>query len=423
MTEDYLHYCWKYKLFDNKALKTSEGEELEIINFGFHNHDSGPDFSQGKVKIGNTIWAGNIEIHLNSSDWMRHNHQKDKAYDSVILHVVYNHDQEIELTGGDTVPVLELKTRLDYTKYQEYEQFIFRSLPCISQLSEVPNIIISSTLDAMLVDRLKQKTELLKRELEACQNNWNQVFFQQLAKSMGLKVNANGMEEMSKNTSILLFDKLGNNKLAIESILFGQSGFLDENREGEAYYSALKKEYEFHKTKNSLVSINKQSWKFSKMRPSNFPTLRLAQLAELIAQNSSLFDLFIQKEITVETIYENLNYSIENGFWYTHYTFDTESKPKKKSIGKTMIDSIIINTIAPFMYVYGMHKDEKGLKEKALQLLEELKPEDNKITRLFGDEIKIENAAHSQGLINCYKEYCVPKKCLDCSIGIYLLKN
>ena len=423
MTEDYLHYCWKYKMFDSNSLKTSSGEELEIISYGYHNHDSGPDFSEGKVKIGNTIWAGNIEIHINSSDWMKHKHQKDKAYDSVVLHVVFNHDKEIELTKGSVLPVLELKNRLDYTKFEDYQQFIFKPIPCINQLSEVPGIIISSSLDSLLIERLKQKTELIKKQLVDCNYNWNQVFFQQLAKSMGLKVNAIGMEEMAKNTSVLLFDKLGNNKLATESILFGQAGFLEENREGEEYYNSLKREYEFHQVKNNLIPIKKQSWKFSKMRPSNFPTLRLAQLAQLITAKSSLFDVFINKEVSIEEIRNNLKCSIVDGFWHTHYTFETESKPKNKSIGKTLIDSIIINTVSPFLYIYGIYKDEVVFLEKAIELLEELPPEDNKITRLFDQKIAIDNAANSQGLIHCYKELCVAKKCLDCSIGIHLLKK
>ena len=424
MTEDYLHYSWKYKLFENTALQTTEGEDLEIINFGFHNHDSGPDFSQAKIRIGDTIWAGNVEIHINSSDWMKHNHQKDKAYDSVVLHVVYNHDKEIELTQGAVLPVLELKSRLDYTQYEDYQQFVFRSIPCINQLQEVPSVIITSTLDGMLIERLKQKTELIKEQLAENNNNWSQVFFQQMSKSMGLKVNAQGMEEMAKNTSVLLFDKLGSNKLAIESILFGQAGLLEENRaEEEVYYNALKREYAFHKMKHSLVAITKQSWKFSKMRPSNFPTLRLAQLSELIASNSSLFDYFINKEITIKKIREKLSCTINEGFWYTHYTFATESKPKQKSIGKTLINSIIINTISPFLYVYGVYKDEEVYKDKAMELLEALPPEDNKITRFFEGKIESESAANTQGLIQCYKEMCVAKKCLECGIGIHILKK
>ena len=423
MTEDYLHYCWKYKVFDNNSLKTSRGEGLEIINYGYHNYDSGPDFSETKIKIGNTVWVGNIEIHINSSDWIKHNHQKDKAYDSVVLHVVFNHDKEIELTQGSIIPVLELKNRLDYTKFEDYQQFIFKPIPCINQLNEVPSVIISSFLDSMLVERLKQKTELIKQQLVKCNYNWNQIFFQQLAKSMGLKVNALGMEELAKNTSVLLFSKLGNNKLAIESILFGQAGFLEENKVDEEYYSALKKEYEFHKVKNNLVSITKESWKFSKMRPSHFPTLRLAQLSQLIASNFSLFDYFIHKKISIDKIYKKLNCSIIDGFWYTHYTFDTESKPRNKSIGKTLIDSIIINTISPFLYIYGIYKDEEVYVEKAMELLEELPAEDNKIIRLFDKEIEVQSAANSQGLIHCYKELCIEKKCLECSIGIHVLKK
>jgi hypothetical protein len=240
---------------------------------------------------------------------------------------------------------------------------------------------------------------------------------------MGLKVNALGMEELAKNTSVLLFDKLGSNKLAIESILFGQAGFLEENKAEEEYFNTLKKEYEFHKVKNNLVSITKENWKFSKIRPSNFPTLRLAQLSQLIASNSSLFDYFIHRNISTNKIHKKLNCSIVDGFWYMHYTFETESKPRNKSIGKTLIDSIIINTISPFLYIYGIYKDEEVYVEKAIELLEELPAEDNKIIRFFDKKIEVQSAANSQGLIHCYKELCVKKKCLECSIGIHVLKK
>lgn len=422
MTEDYLHYIWKYKLFNQSNLRTTENEPLEIIHFGFHNHDSGPDFSQGKVKIGNTTWAGNIEIHINSSDWLNHNHQKDRAYDSVVLHVVYHHDKEITTTKGSVIPTIEMNDKLDYAKFENYQEFVFTNIPCSNSLSQVPEIIISSAKEQMLIERLAEKSELINQDLKQYQHNWEQVFFQYLAKSMGMKINSHPMEQLIKNTEVTLFSKLGNNLLSIESILFGQAGFLVENRK-EEYYIELQKEYLFQQTKNNLIPINKVFWKFSKLRPSNFPTIRIAQLARLLLSNQQLFDRLIVLENNYEDLKQLLSIAISEGFWHNHYTFDKESKPAKKSIGITLINSIVINTIAPFLYCFGRYKADERYIERAIKLLEELPAEDNKVTRVFEHKMAIDSSADSQGVIQCHNNYCIPKKCLDCSIGIYLMKK
>lgn len=422
MTEDYLHYIWKYKLFNQSNLRTTENEPLEIIHFGFHNHDSGPDFSQGKVKIGNTTWAGNIEIHINSSDWLNHNHQKDRAYDSVVLHVVYHHDKEITTTKGSVIPTLEMNDRLDYAKFENYQEFVFTNIPCSNSLSQVPEIIISSAKEQMLIERLAEKSELINQDLKQYQHNWVQVFFQYLAKSMGMKINSHPMEQLIKNTEVTLFSKLGNNLLSIESILFGQAGFLVENRK-EEYYIELQKEYLFQQTKNNLIPINKVFWKFSKLRPSNFPTIRIAQLARLLLSNKQLFDRLIVLENNYEDLKQLLSIAISEGFWHNHYTFDKESNPAKKSIGITLINSIVINTIAPFLYCFGRYKADERYIERAINLLEELPAEDNKVTRVFEHKMAIDSSADSQGVIQCHNNYCIPKKCLDCSIGVYLMKK
>ena len=422
MTEAYLHYLWKYKLFSHKDLITADGESLEVLDYGFHNHDSGPDFSEGKVKIGETTWVGHIEIHISSSDWLRHNHQIDKAYDNVVLHVVYNHDKEITTTSGSFIPTLELKNRVDISHYKEYEKFIFKDLPCGNLLSSVPEIIISSTMEQMMVERLIGKYEIIKRELEITHYNWEQVFFQFLAKSMGMKVNSQPMEELAKKIDVRIFSKLGNNLLAIESILFGQAGMLEEKMEDE-YIDTLQKEFQFYKAKHNIVPMNKIHWKLSKLRPPNFPTLRISQLGLLLSQSDSLFNELILSDKNIEELVSTLSISITEGYWFSHYTFGTESKQVKKSMGKTLIHSILINTLAPFLYAYGKYKNEPIFIEKSIALLDSIPAEQNKITRLFSDKIEIESAGQSQGVINCYNGYCVSKKCLNCSIGIYILKN
>lgn len=423
MTEDYLHYIWKYKLFSQEDLITAEGERLELIHFGFHNHDSGPDFSQGKVRVGGVLWAGNIEIHINSSDWLNHNHQNDVAYDSVVLHVVYKCDKEIKTTKGSVIPTLELKNRMDFSQFEEYQRFIFSSIPCINSLQDVPHIIVSSALDQMLVERLLNKSEEIKSQLVQCKYNWNQVFFQFIAKAIGMKINGAPMVELAKNIDVKLFSKLGNDLLATECLLFGQAGFLENDLEGQEYRLKLKKEYKFLQAKNKLTPINNVFWKFSKLRPPNFPTVRLAQFARLLNENKNLFDSLILGDSTYQEIHKKLAITIQDGFWYRHYTFQTESKPIKKSLGKSLIDSIVINTLVPFLYCYGSYKDDQNYKDRAIELLEEITEENNRITRLFENKLSINSAAQSQGLIQCHNEYCVNKKCLDCSIGVYLLKS
>lgn len=423
MTEDYLHYIWKYKLFDHSNLYTAEGERIEIKEYGVHNHNSGPDFSQAKIKIGKTTWVGNIEIHIGSSDWHKHKHQEDKAYDTVILHVVYNHDRIINTSKGSVIPVLELKHRIDYARYTDYERFIFSSIPCSNSLEQVPDLIISSTLEEMLTKRLMNKFEEIKEELEVTQYHWEQVFFQFIAKAMGMKINSYPMQQLAKNTKVNLFSKLGDDERAIESVLFGQAGFLEEDEVGEEYFQTLKKEYLFQQKKHNLIPINRVFWKFSRLRPSNFPTLRIAQLAQLVINYHPLFDWLIVRENSYEEIKKRLMVSLQDGFWLNHYTFDKESKSVKKSIGATLVNSIVINTIVPFLYSYGKYKDDKRFIERAITLLVEIPSEDNKITRIFRDKIPIKNSADSQGIIHCYNNFCVHKKCLDCNIGIYLMKK
>jgi len=423
MTEDYLHYIWKYKLFNQVGLKTTEEVEVEILNFGFHNHDSGPDFSQGKVKIGETLWAGNIEIHIRSSDWLRHNHQLDEAYDTVVLHVVYEHDQVIRTTKGSVIPTLELRSLIDLCHFENYQQFIFSSVPCEHSIQEVPTVIVSSMMEQMVTERLAAKAAKIKEDLAATHFDWEQVFFHYLAKAMGMKINSEPMLQMAKNTHLSILSKLGGNQQAIESILFGQAGFLAKEIPSNSYYTSLKKEYKYQQSKHNLIPIQKVFWKFSKLRPSNFPTVRIAQLSRLLSHTSGLFHFFVVSQPSYQDIQKQLTISIDQGFWLNHYTFETVSSQKKKSIGKSLVDSIIINTIAPFLYTYGEYQDNKEFIDRGIELLVNVPPERNKIIRIFQEKVRIHNAADSQGIIQCYSQYCVPKKCLDCSVGIHLLKQ
>ncbi len=421
MQEAFLQYLWNYKLLNTSDLYTTEGESLEIIDFGLLNQHSGPDFFNGKIKVGNTTWVGNIEIHVKSSDWYRHNHQEDRAYDNVILHVVYEDDKPLINSNGEIIPTLVLRALFDDNLYQDYNVFIKPQIPCIDQMSNIDSIYISAFKDQQLIERLQRKSKEIEADLLRTDYDWEQIFYEHLCKSIGAKVNQLPFKLLAEYTPVKLLYKTTDIKV-VESILYGNAGFLEEQLDNE-YYMSLQKEYRYQKQKHNFKSLNKHIWKFAKLRPSSFPSVRVAQVARLVMQNQHLFDSLIRKQPQIEDIRKILSVCVSDGFWFTHYTFTTESKAIKKSLGKQIIDSIIINTMVPFSFLYFTHKGKDNTLSWGKYLLENLKAEDNNITRLFEKDIKIDTAYDSQAIIEAYNNYCLYKKCLSCTIGVKLLKQ
>tara|TARA_B100000809_G_scaffold149964_1_gene147474 strand:+ start:8399 stop:9670 length:1272 start_codon:yes stop_codon:yes gene_type:complete len=423
LKEDFLHYIWKYKLFDTSNLITQNDKEIEVLNFGMHNTDAGPDFFNGKVKIGKTIWAGNIELHINSSDWMKHKHQNDKAYDNVILHVVYNNDKQILDKAGNAIPTLELNGLIDEKVIIKYKHLVHQTdtVPCGEQIKTVDEFTVQSWINRLAIERLERKSAEIEGTLNLNKNDWEETFYQYLFKYFGLKVNALPFELLVKNTPLKIIEK-HHDLFSIEALLFGQGGYLDSDVEDE-YFLKLKKEYHFLKSKFDLTSLDNSVWKMLRMRPSNFPTLRISQLANLLSRETRMFSKMIETE-SIKEIQDIFKVEASE-YWNCHYQFGKlVEEDKKKKIGINTINSIIINVIVPFTFVYGKKNQKEELVDKSLNLLESIKAENNSIIKKWNElGLKTSNAMQTQSLLELKNNYCSQKKCLNCSIGNKILQQ
>ncbi len=423
MKEDLLHYVWRLQRFDSTELQTTEGQPIRIQMIGEHNHHSGPDFTNARIEIGKTLWAGNVEMHLNASDWTKHKHQSDPAYDNVILHVVLDEDEKISRQNGSLIPCLELKKRISSKLSKVYQKFLHNEywIPCQHHFYEVGRMTKVLWLDRLLVERLECKTIVIENRLQDNTNNWEATFYQILAKNFGVKVNAEPFERLARTLPLTILGKHKNDLFQIEALLFGQSGLLEGDFEDE-YPNRLKKEYEFLQKKYQLTPMEKTNWRFLRMRPANFPTIRIAQFAQLIFQSTHLFSkMLVAKNIReIENMFE---LKLSN-YWQTHYVFDKESVKRNKSLGKSAIHLFIINTITPFLFLYGKWKGEEEYKDRAFQLLEEVPAEKNNIITKWEELGMIPKSAYeTQALLQLKNEYCGKKRCLECSIGCGILKG
>ncbi len=423
ISEDFLHYIWNFKLFKTNELKTVQNESIKILKSGQHNTDAGPDFFNAQIKLDKTLWVGNVEIHINSSDWVKHHHETDNAYNNVILHVVYQHDREIKNANENAIPTLELKNLIDLKLISNYEQLILSKnwISCSNQIATVDYFVIENWMERLVFERLERKSIEIEATLIKNKNDWEETFYQVLFKYFGLKVNAEPFLLLAKNTSLKMIEK-HKNSFTVEALLFGQAGFLTENIEDD-YFKRLKKEYQFLTSKFSLIPLDKSLWKFLRLRPANFPTIRIAQLANLLGHEPRLFS----KILTVNSIHElrQLFELTASKYWDNHYQFGVvQSKSIEKRTGKLMIDSLIINVIVPILFVYATTTQNEELKNKALQFLEQLTSEKNTILLNFEKlGVKSKNALQSQALIELKTNYCSQKKCLTCSIGNNLIKS
>lgn len=424
MTEDYLHYTWKFKLFDQFQLQTTCGLPVEIIDFGQHNHNAGPDFLTAQVRIGTTLWAGNVEIHTKASDWNRHKHQFDEAYDNVILHVVFDADADVQTSKGQTLPVLELKHRMQASSFNNYEQFVKTSswVPCANQLHGVDPILIESLLHRMLVSRLETKTDRIVQAMKDTGNDWETAFYRLLARNFGFKTNSSPFEMLSYNLPLKIIAKQKSSPLQIEALIFGQAGLLEKDFEDE-YPQLLQREYRFLQSKYKLQPMPASAWKFSRMRPNNFPTIRLAQFAAILQQTSALFSHVLEAE-SLDKLFSIFDVEA-NEYWDNHYTFDKVAKQnRKKRLGQGALENVVINSIAPLLFHYGKQKHTQSFCDRAIAFLELLKGEQNHIVKKWQSlGMPSQSAFHTQALLQLKDEFCSHKKCLNCHIGVTLLKN
>ena len=418
MTERLLQYIWQFQYFNTNELSTIEEETVQVIHPGTYNTNQGPDFIDAKIKIDNTIWAGSVELHIHSSDWKNHKHSGDNNYKNVILHVVWQHDADLKLPFS----TLRLEDKVSKFLLAQYNGLMHAGqfIACEKMIHQVNELVWLSWKERLLVERLQNRSLIVFEHLKKNNNHWEETFWWMLAHNFGIKVNSHAFEKIAQSISINILAKHKNKIHQLEALLFGQAGLLEGNFI-EDYPTMLQREYRFLKKKYQLQKVEAPLY-FLRMRPANFPSVRLAQLAVLVHTSLHLFSL-VKESRSLAAIKKLLNVTA-NDYWHYHYMLDEHVAFKKKNLGVQMMDNILINTIAPVVFAYGMYHSEDRYKDKALQWLLEIAAEKNAITKGF-DKLGIENknAFDSQALIQLKNEYCNKKKCLDCAVGNKLLKE
>jgi hypothetical protein len=420
--EDFLHYLWKFRLFNRNDLKTVSGLAVEVIDTGMHNKNAGPDFEYAKLHIGETMWGGNVEIHLLSSDWDKHQHFKDKAYDNVILHVVFQYDKPVFRTDGSEIQTLELKHRIPAGIQSRYEELMqnMNWIPCEKQIGNIDEFHIKNWLPRILIERLEEKSQAVNALLEEYKGSWDDAFYVMLARNFGFKINALPFEMLSRSLPQQILARHKQSNLQVEALIFGQSGFLNRTLEDD-YPKVLQKEYHYLRKKYSLKPLDGFLWKFLRLRPQNFPTIRLAQFAALIIKSNHLFSRVIETG-SIPALKELFTDLPVNDYWKTHFRFEKETGPISAQIGENAVNNILLNTVSLFLYSYGRYTDNRSYISRAVALLESLPPETNHIIHRFKQiGINCDKADSSQALLQLKKYYCDEKKCLNCGIGIQLL--
>ncbi|MDR1859784.1 MAG: DUF2851 family protein [Bacteroidales bacterium] len=429
MKEKLLQFMWKHQLFDRAELRTDAGMPLTVMNVGLPNFDAGPDFFNARLQIGDTVWCGNVEVHLRASDWYRHNHHNDAAYDNVTLHVVADNDRPTFTSRNTPVPTLQL-TIPDYLR-DNFEELQRASgwIPCIEQFRSRNPMSMRLWFHSLMVERLQLKTGDIIRKLQANDSDWNQTFYLSLAKNFGFKTNALPFEMLATNLPFNLVEKHRNNLFQLEALLFGTAGMLDAPAlpsiaDGcdDDYIIALRQEFGFLRQKYGIKPVGGHLWKFLRLRPVNFPTIRIAQFAALMHRANFLFSTMLETE-NLKTVAKLFRLQASE-YWDTHYRFNKIAPCEPKHFGDTSFQNVVINTLAPFLFVYGEYYGKDELKDRALTFLENLPPEINAIIDKWRElGIDARSAFDSQALLQLKNEYCTPRKCLDCQLGVRIVKD
>lgn len=429
--EQLLQYCWKHKLFPLQPLKTTTGETVEVIDTGLHNHNAGPDFFNAKVKINDTLWVGNVEIHDHASQWILHGHDRDKRYNNVILHVVRTADDVPRTQDGKTLPQVVMdvpqQVRDNYQRLLTADRYP----PCHPIIPTLSRLKVHGWLTSLQTERLEHKTQLVMQYVEQCGGSWEHAFFTTLARNYGFGVNGEAFETWARHIPLHSIDHHRDDLFQIEAMFMGQAGLLDEDiiparyRQAamdEGYFDKLRKEYRYLAHKFSLQPMDAGMWQFLRLRPQNFPYIRLSQLAHLhFSRRASLSQII--GCATTEELQQALATQV-TPYWQTHYVFGEESRKSEKRLSQASVNLLIINTVIPILFAYGRHRQKESLCDRAFSLLEQLKAEDNHIVRMWKEGgLKVENAGDSQALIQLKNEYCNKKECLRCRIGYEFLSR
>lgn len=425
MREDFLHYVWRKGRFDLRDLFTTQGHSLSIQHFGTHNHDAGPDFLGGQVRVNGVQWAGNVEIHVKSSDWLAHKHQCDPVYDNVILHVVLEEDVPIYARDGRRIPCLELNRRIPPGLLGSYWRLVHNEywVPCQSQLPGVGEELRAEWLEDVLSHRLRQRSERFTERLQRIGRDWEEAFYQSLARAMGGYVNGEAMDMLARSVPLRVLLKHKHSLLQLEALLFGQSGLLPPAEPDEAdYVTLLRREYQLLSIKHELSPIPAKAWRYLRLRPANFPTVRIAQLAAMLFRTGQLFG----KSLAAAGARELMNmFDVElSNYWRGHYRFGKPGGTGKRRLGATTIQSLLINTVVPALVAYAEHRGDKRFQERAVALLRDLPAEQNKVIRKWKQiGVSATNAAESQALLGLKSDFCDKSRCMDCRIGCSILNR
>jgi len=421
MNEKLFQYLWKHKLFDPIGLKTTEGEAVNIIHPGTINTNAGPDFLEGRIRIADKIWVGNIELHLKSSDWHKHRHAANPDYQNIILHVVYEDDEPLR---GIAFPTLEMKRHIngDIIERYHYLMDLQNPIACRSQIKGVPEIVWNHWMDSLLAERWEQRLEEWKQYWEELGNDWRTLLYYRLAANFGFHANRDAFLELTFSIPLDILVKHRKNIIQVEALLFGQSGLLT-GRSQDEYMQTLEKEYHFLRRKYQLIPMMAHRWKFMRMRPSNFPTIRIAQFAMLIHKSLELFAHMMEIR-HAGALFPLLDIHA-SPYWDNHYRFgEVSEEVQVKYLGKDSIQNILINTVAPMQYLYAKLQGKTILVENSVQLLQDIKAEKNNILNEWGNiGIKPKDAAQSQALLQLFHQYCTRKRCLECSVGNRLIRK
>ena len=429
--EQLLHYTWKHKLFPLKDLTTNDGQFVEIIDPGLHNRNAGPDFFNAKVRIGTTMWVGNVEIHDKSSDWYLHGHDKDSRYDNVVLHVAAELDTEVMKSNGEYVPQLQLSVPEEVKQHYDELQRTDEYPPCYKVIPDLSSLIIHSWMAALQTERLEQKTEAIRKRAERCNGSWEDAYFVTLARNYGFGINGDVFEQWAYNIPLNAVAHHRDDLFQIEAIFMGQAGLLEleaipEYYQREAlndgYFAKLRNEYQYMAHKFSMKPIDFKLWRFLRLRPQNFPHIRISQLANLYYQQKAGLSQLMECE-TLDELKQVLKSQV-TPYWETHYAFGSTSTKSEKHLSYGSINLLMINTAIPMLFAYGRHTTKEVLCDRAFDFLEQLKAENNHIIRMWQQVgLPVKSAGDSQALIQLKKEYCDKKDCLRCRFGYEYLRR
>lgn len=421
--EKLMQYVWKHRLWRSEDMVTNTGKKVRVVDPGLLNTDAGPDFFNAKIEIDGHMWVGNVEMHYRATDWKRHHHDSDKAYDSVILHVVAKDDAPVRRTNGELIPQLVLEVSPQFNA--DYASLVGATIevPCATKIKQVPHLTIVEWVEGLAFERLHGKVERIHQLLDSFNGSWEDVCYVTLARNFGFGINNDAFERLARRTPLRLLGKHSDSVLQIEALLFGQAGMLDAKKPGmDSYYNQLCTEYAFLSNKFQLTPMEKESWKLFRIRPQNFPYRRIAMLAQFIEGGFRMMNRILEAEGEKEM---RALFEVElSGYWIKHYTFGKPNERATATLSRSSIDIILINTVAPLLYAYGELTGNYEMTDKAIKLLEDLRAESNSIVSHFvAYGIDCPDALTSQALVQLKREYCDARKCIYCKIGHHLLSK